>query len=234
VRGTERKLSLDEASQLLAAEPQRFSPGALLRPLAQDFILPTAAYVGGPAEIAYHAQIGGCYRDFGIPRPVVVPRPGVTLLDAARARVLDAEHIDLPDMQGDVDGVVGRWIRQAHPEIESGFVRLRQVLTEEMGGLAHALSAQDPTLEGAAHSTTGRMLHPLEALEEKSMRALKKRDQARADRLRRAHDVLFPGGSFQERAAGFVGFLPRYGETLVAALRQSIDPWAVGHQVVML
>src|SRR5205807_933960 len=151
--------------------PERASPGALLRPLAQDFILPTAAYVGGPAEIAYHAQIGGCYGHFGIPRPVVVPRPGVTLVDAARARVLEAEHLDLQNMQGDADGVVARWIRQTHPEVEGGFDRMRRVLAQEMGELARALASQDPTLEGAAHAATGRMLHPLETLEEKSMRA---------------------------------------------------------------
>lgn len=234
IRGTDRHLSLEEATRRLASAPESWSPGALLRPLAQDIILPTAAYIGGPAEVAYHAQIGGCYEDFGIPRPVLVPRPGVTLLDSARVRVLEAERLDLPDLQGDADGVIARWIRQAHPEVEASFERMRRVLAQEMGELARALAAQDATLGGAAHAATGRMLHPLETLEEKSMRALKKRDQGRAERLRRAHDVLFPGGSFQERGSGFLGFLPRYGHALIATLRQSVDPWAKGHQVVTL
>ena len=73
----------------------------LLRPLAQDHLLPTAAYVGGPAEIAYHAQIGPSYAHFGIPRPPLLPRPGVTLVEPAQARVLEAEGLALTDLQGD-------------------------------------------------------------------------------------------------------------------------------------
>jgi hypothetical protein len=62
-------------------EPRLWSANALLRPIAQDAMLPTAAYVGGPAEVAYHAQIGPSYRHFGLPRPVLVPRPSVTLVE---------------------------------------------------------------------------------------------------------------------------------------------------------
>jgi bacillithiol synthase len=234
VRGESQRFSIDEAVRRLETEPALWSAGVLLRPLAQDAAFPTAAYVGGPAEIAYHAQIGGAYEHFGIPRPVVMPRPGVTLLDAHSARVLEGEGLDLPDFQGDAEGLIGRWVHQAYPDLESDFARVRSALSREMGELARALAAHDPTLDGAAHAATGRMLHPLESLQEKSMRALKKRDHARTDRLRRTHDMLFPGGSFQERGLSVIGMLARYGQSLVSSLRESIDPFARGHQVVRL
>ena len=234
VRGTAGTMAMDEAVRLAETEPARFSAGVLLRPLAQDHLLPTAAYVGGPAEFAYHAQIGRSYDHFGLSRPVLVPRPGITLLDAPRARALEAEGLELTDLQGDAEGLIARWVRQAYPDVETGFDRVRASVTQEMGSLADTLGGHDPTLRGAGGTATGRMLHQLEDLQEKSMRALKKRDQVRADRLRRTHDVLFPGGSFQERGLGFVGFLARHGEGLIATLRESVDPFARGHQVVTL
>jgi hypothetical protein len=77
------------------------------------------------------------------------------------------------------------------------------------------LGAHDPTLRSATAATRGRALHPVEGLHEKALRALKKRDQGRADRLRRTRDVLLPGGSLQERGIGFISFVgaarPRRG-----------------------
>jgi bacillithiol biosynthesis cysteine-adding enzyme BshC len=234
VRGTTQTMTVEQAVRMAEETPAAFSAGVLLRPLAQDHLLPTAVYVGGPAEIAYHAQIGAAYAHFGLPRPVLVPRPGVTVVDSPRARALEAEGLDLPDLQGDAEGLIARWVRQAYPDVEDGFARVNTGVTREMNALEATLGEHDPTLRGATSTALGRMLHQLEGLQEKSMRALKKRDQVRADRLRRTHDVLFPGGSFQERGLGFVSLLGRHGDALIGTLREAVDPFARGHQVVTL
>jgi hypothetical protein len=103
-----------------------------------------------------------------------------------------------------------------------------------MTAVARALGALDPTLRGAAESALGRALHPIETLHEKSTRALKKRDQSRAERLRRTRDALLPGGSLQERGLGMVSLLARHGEAVVDEIRDRMDPWAKGHQVLYL
>jgi bacillithiol biosynthesis cysteine-adding enzyme BshC len=234
VRGTGRRLALEEALRLLQTQPAQWSPGVLLRPLAQDHMLPTAAYVGGPAEVAYHAQITPSYAHFGIPRPVVMPRPSLTLVEPAQARALEAEGLTLPDLQEDPQTILGRWVRESHPEIEAAFNRLREALEREMGGVESTLGALDPTLRGAADATRGRILHQIEGLQEKATRALKKRDQARAERLRRTRDALLPGGSFQERGLGLVSLLARHGDGIVGLVAERMDPWARGHQVVYL
>jgi bacillithiol biosynthesis cysteine-adding enzyme BshC len=234
VRSLSRRISLDEAVAALEADPAAWSPGALLRPLVQDHLLPTAAYVGGPAEIAYHAQIGPSYAHFGIPRPVAFPRPGVTLVDSPAARALENEGLTLTDLQGDPEALLARWARESNPGIEPGFVRAREAITREMEAIAEALGALDPTLRAAAESAKGRALHQVEGLEEKAMRALKKRDQVRAERLRRTRDALFPGGTLQERVLGLIGLVARQGEAVLPELRERIDPWAKGHQVIAL
>jgi bacillithiol biosynthesis cysteine-adding enzyme BshC len=230
VRGLGRRIELAEAQRMLGREPAAWSPGALLRPLAQDLILPTAAYVGGPAEIAYHAQIGPSYAHFGIPRPVLLPRPSLTLVEPGPARALSAEELQPQDLQEDPEAILARWAREAHPELEAAFERVRQAVVGSMQELEQTVGALDPTLRAAGEAARGRLLHQVEGLREKATRALKKRDQARADRLRRTRDALFPGGSLQERGLGLVGLFARNGPGVADQVRQAMDPWAKGHQ----
>jgi hypothetical protein len=104
----------------------------------------------------------------------------------------------------------------------------------ELLAVEERLGALDPTLRAAADAARGRALHQVETLHEKATRALKKRDQSRADRLRRTRDALFPGGALQERGLGLVGALARHGPALLQEVREAMDPWARGHQVLSL
>jgi len=232
VRGTRERWTVEEALRRLRADPAPWSPGALLRPLAQDALLPTAAYVGGPAEIAYHAQIAPSYAHFGIPRPALLPRPSLTVVEPPQARALDAERLTLGDLVGDPEALVSRWAREAYPEVEVAFARAREAIERELGAVEGALGAHDPTLRAATASARGRALHQVEGLHEKALRALKKRDQGRAERLRRTRDALLPGGALQERGLGLVGALGRHGLSFASGLESLLDPFARGHQVV--
>ena len=234
VRGTRERWPVEEALRRLEEDPGPWSPGALLRPLAQDALLPTAAYVGGPAEIAYHAQIAPSYTYFGIPRPALLPRPSLTLVEPPQARALDAERLGLGDLVSDPEALVSRWAREAYPDVEAAFARARDAIEREMTSVETALGAHDPTLRAATASARGRALHQVEGLHEKALRALKKRDQGRAERLRRTRDGLLPGGSLQERGLGLVGALGRHGTPLLSDLEALLDPFARGHQVVRL
>jgi bacillithiol synthase len=234
VRGTRERWPVEEALRRLEEDPGPWSPGALLRPLAQDALLPTAAYVGGPAEIAYHAQIAPSYTYFGIPRPALLPRPSLTLVEPPQARALDAERLGLGDLVSDPEALVSRWAREAYPDVEAAFARTRDAIEREMTSVETALGAHDPTLRAATASARGRALHQVEGLHEKALRALKKRDQGRAERLRRTRDGLLPGGSLQERGLGLVGALGRHGTPLLSELEALLDPFARGHQVVRL
>jgi bacillithiol biosynthesis cysteine-adding enzyme BshC len=234
VRGTRQRWTVEEALRRLEADPAPWSPGALLRPLAQDALLPTAAYVGGPAEIAYHAQIASSYAHFGIPRPALLPRPSLTLIEPAQSRTLDAERLSLEDLVGDPEAVVSRWAREAYPDVEAAFSRTREAIEREMGEVEEMLADHDPTLRAAAASARGRALHQVEGLHEKALRALKKRDQGRAERLRRTRDALLLGGALQERGLGLVSALGRHGAPLLSDVQARLDPFAHGHQVVRL
>jgi hypothetical protein len=169
-----------------------------------------------------------------VPRPALLPRPSLTLVEPAQARALEAEDLGLLDLEADPEGLVSNWARAAYPDVEAAFQGARAALQTTMGTVEEALGALDPTLRGAAESARGRALHQVETLYEKSMRALKKRDQSRAERLRRTRDALFPGGALQERGLHFVGPLCRHGDDLMGRIDEAMDPWAPGHQVLAL
>jgi len=82
------RLSWAEITALAERSPGRFTPDVLLRPLLQDACLPTVAYIGGPSELQYHAQLGALYAELGIPRPLPLCRPSFTLVDTGDREIL--------------------------------------------------------------------------------------------------------------------------------------------------
>jgi bacillithiol biosynthesis cysteine-adding enzyme BshC len=232
VRGGNQVMTPAELLSRIETSPEDASPGVMLRPLVQDYLLPTIAYVGGPAEIAYHAQIGPSYGHFGIPRPVIFPRPSFSLVDAASARAMDAESLSFEDLQTDTETLLARAAREANPEVEKAFADARSAIEGGFKGVEEALARLDPTLRGASQSALGRALHQVEGLHEKGLRSMKRQDATRADRMRRTRDFIFPGGSLQERGVSWISLLARYGPPVVDEIRQRMDPWAKGHQVL--
>src|ERR1019366_1330949 len=73
----------------LADRAAEVSPNALLRPVMQDYLLPTVAYIGGPGELAYLAQSEVLYDALLGRMPVAMSRSAFTLLDARSAKLLD-------------------------------------------------------------------------------------------------------------------------------------------------
>ena len=101
LRGTRHFLTPEELAQIARETPELLSPNVILRPLAQDTLLPTVAYVAGPSEIAYHAQITPLYAHFGIPQPVLFPRASATIVEERVRRVLEKYSLEIQELYGD-------------------------------------------------------------------------------------------------------------------------------------
>ncbi len=232
VRGGNLVMSKEQLLARIAASPEDASPGVMLRPLVQDYLLPTIAYIGGPAEVAYHAQIGPSYAHFGVPRPVIFPRPSFSLVDAATSRAMEAEGLSFEALQTDTETLLARAAREANPEVERSFAESRAQVEAAFGAVETTLAKLDPTLRGAAQSALGRALHQMEGLQEKALRTMKRQDATRAERMRRTRDFIFPGGALQERGVSWISLLAKYGPPIIDDIRKNMDPWAKGHQVL--
>jgi len=226
--GDGRPVSTEDLVELIRREPERFSPNVLLRPLYQDTILPTLAYVAGPNELAYFAQLAGVYQHFDLPMPLVVPRASFTVVEKSQARFLQRYRVKLAELRANDESVLNRILRgQAPPELDNlqnDFERARACLQEITQALSRDLAAVDPTLVAAAGSIQGKVLHLIQELENKSLRALKRKDETLRRQFLSTRTALFPNFQLQERELSAVHFLARYGGFFVEMVRQAIDP----------
>jgi bacillithiol biosynthesis cysteine-adding enzyme BshC len=222
-------------SQEATEHPAGFSPSVLLRPIVQDTLFPTLCYVAGPNELGYLAQLRGVYEHFGVPMPLVYPRVTATLVDSGALRFLHRYHLPLGALQPQDEAALNELLASQIPSaVEESFGSASDALEAQMTRVTRALGALDPTLEGAARSTLGRMQHDLETLHGKVIQAAKRRDDTLRRQYTRTRALAFPGGHAQERTIGFVSFLSQYGPALVDRLHQEL-PLDIGrHWIVSI
>ena len=226
-------LSQERLLDLAHASPERLSPNVLLRPVVQDTLFPTACYVSGPSELAYLGQLRGVYEHFGVPMPLVYPRLMATILDSAATRFLSRYDVRFETLQAQDEAWLNRLLEaQLPPQVEGALLAAGRAIGEHMLAVVGAVPAIDPTLEGAARSTLGKMEHELRALHTKVIHAAKKRDETLRRQFNRARAQAFPGGHLQEREIGFVYFLNRHGAALVDALARDL-PLEPGHHWIL-
>jgi bacillithiol biosynthesis cysteine-adding enzyme BshC len=218
-----------------AAEPAAFSPNVLLRPIVQDTLFPTVCYVAGPNELSYLGQLRGVYEHFGVPMPIIYPRATATLLDSAALRFLSRYDVPIESLQAQDDSALNTLLASQIPEsVTASLDAAGQAVDHTMAQVIEAMPALDPTLEGTARSTLGRMQHDLQTLRSKTIQAAKKRDETLRRQFTRTRALVFPGGEPQERAVGFVSFLNQYGPALVQRLDEQIPLDLGKHWMVVI
>src|SRR5580658_2310203 len=170
----ERKYSAAE----LIGRAEQLSPNALLRPVVQDYGLPTVAYVGGPAELAYMAQSQVLYRELLGRMPVMVSRSGFTLLDAHTAKLMDRYGLNLPTILHGEDGVRDAIAQKlVPPALTQDFKAVHRTVSDSVDRLRDDLAAFDATLAAAANKSLAKILYQLSKIERKTARETLKRDE---------------------------------------------------------
>jgi bacillithiol synthase len=225
----------DRLVEAATQQPDTFSPNVLLRPVVQDSLFPTVAYVAGPSELAYLGQLRTVYEHFGVPMPLMYPRATATLVDSAALRFLTKYRVPLEALQPQDEAALNELLKAQMPsEIEESFAQATAAMNTAMSQVIAALPQVDPTLEGAGRSTLSRMQHDLETLHGKLVQAAKRRNETLRRQFLRARALTFPNGHPQERVIGFVSFLNQYGPALIERLDEEI-PLDIGrHWIVAI
>jgi bacillithiol synthase len=235
LRGTRHFLTPEELAGIARETPELLSPNVILRPLAQDTILPTVAYVAGPSEIAYHAQITPLYAHFGIPQPVLYPRVSATVVEERVRRVLEKYSLEVQELYGDPARLTNRILEQISEfKLDDLFDRTTKGIQSQVNELRFGLKELDPTLLGALENVAGKIEGNLGQLKEKSIAAQKKRNETAVRQIERAVESLLPAGTLQERQVNVVYFLNKYGPGFIKWLAGEIDITGFQHQIVSL
>jgi bacillithiol synthase len=201
--------------ELLAAiekRPEDFTPNALLRPVMQDALLPTAAYIGGPAEVAYMAQAQVAYLRILGRMPAILPRASFTVVEPAVANLLAKYGLDIRDF---FDG--RQYLRAKMeakflpPGLAAQFEKDGAALRALLKGYEAQLEKLDPTLLGVVESVEEKMLYQFEKLKAKVSRAENQRTGILDRHERMLLDAIYPHRALQERSLCVLPFLAEYG-----------------------
>jgi bacillithiol biosynthesis cysteine-adding enzyme BshC len=217
----------------LEREPLRFTTSALLRPLLQDTWLPTAAYVGGPGEIAYFAQLAPLYQHTGLPMPLVVPRARFRVLDDRTRSLLDKLGLSPDDVSTPRDELLARLAARSAGEgfepPEAVEARLMGALSPELARLGERMATLDPSFAHAIERTEESVRGALSRLVAKYGRAVAQRDQVTVERLDRLRTYLVPKDAPQERIYGLPYYACRFGTRGFARLvLEACEPFSGG------
>jgi bacillithiol biosynthesis cysteine-adding enzyme BshC len=206
----------------LAADPMRFSTSALLRPIVQDALLPTAAYIGGPAEVAYFAQLPPLYRAYDRAMPLVVPRSRFRIVDERARRLLGRLGLATADAERPEAELLAR-LRRPGPSGADVCDRLLAPFARAHGELAATVSS--PELSRALARTLISVERAIGKLAGKVERAALYQDASLVDAVRRLRALLAPDGAPQERVLALAGFAARGGDrAITAGVLAAIDP----------
>ena len=230
------RLETSEALSRDAAErPAGYSPNVLLRPIVQDTLLPTICYVAGPSELAYLGQLRGVYDHFGVPMPLMYPRATATLLDSGATRFLRKYSLAFEDLQAPDESALNRLLETQLPAtVEQSLRAADEQIHGALAKVIDALPSIDPTLQGAARTTLGKMEHELRSLHTKVIHAAKRRHETLRRQFTRAQAQAFPHGHPQERTLGVVYFLNKYGPGIVTLLIEDLPLELGRHWLITL
>jgi bacillithiol biosynthesis cysteine-adding enzyme BshC len=233
LRGTDRTFSRSELLDRLDDEPERFSPNVVLRPLMQDHLLPTAAYVAGPGEVSYFAQYGDVYDWAGLDMPLIHPRATVSLVEGKVQKVLDKYSLSVADFSDNLETLFQNVVVDTmEVDVDAVFSEALPQLHQTINALKPEVEAVDRTLGSSAEAARAAIVDEMEALKQKVVRAEKRQqDEVRAQ-LEKAHVNLRPHENLQERTLTVLYYLNKYSPALLGDLRHALRPDTSAHQVV--
>jgi bacillithiol synthase len=234
-RAGSRVYSSGDLIAILEAAPERLSPNALLRPVFQDTLLPTAAYVGGPAEIAYFAQSAILYEAILGRITPVLPRLSATLLEPAIAAVMNKDEVQLPDAMTTAEALAQRLGARAMPiEAKRRLAAVGNAVETELAALTEYLGGMDETLARAAEVSGSKMLYQMNRLRRMAATFELQKEASLRKHAEAVTLNVFPGGHPQERVVAGVWFMAKYGDGLVERLVGVAGNQCPGHVVVRL
>lgn len=221
---------------ILESSPERFSPNALLRPVFQDAILPTATYIGGPAEIAYFAQSQVLYQAILGRTTPVLPRLSATLIEPAQAKAFAQYEISLPDIMGSQPDELAQRLGARSMPIE-GKRKLGSAgnaLDEELKSITEWMARLDPELGKSAEVAASKMRYQMDRLRRLAATHQLQKEAGIRKHVDGLYLNLFPDLHPQERVIGAPAFLARYGDQLVSELVELAALDCPGHRAVFL
>ncbi len=231
---TER-ISAEELEKRIEAAPENFSANVLLRPVLQDYWLPTLAYIGGPAEIAYFAQAAVLYQELLGRITPILPRMSATLIEPRIERLLLKYGVELPELfHGECQLRDCLAARSLPAELKDDFELARRAVQVNLQRISASLQKLDPTLVEAAERAASKARYQVDRLEKRAAQAELRRSEILARHAAQIENALYPNKSLQEREIAALYFYANHGPQLINRLVDLAQTRCPEHKVLRL
>lgn len=221
--GGRKRIPIKGASKQISSDD--LGPNVLLRPIVERNILPTATYIGGPAEIAYFAQIGPIAQVLGASSPAIVPRWSTTIMEPQIEGILETLHLSPQDLR-EPHEAEARLARARLPKkVLDELDATRAAIEERLTTLSQAVTRERAPIGSAvAEGLRANLLRRLDRFERRLIAAAKRENSEVMHEVATARGSLYPLGKPQERTLNFIPFLARYGPALrEAMMREALE-----------
>ena len=231
----DEKVAQAELLRRIASQPQQFSANVLLRPVVQDYLLPTLVYVGGAAEIAYFAQAAEVYKTLLGRVTPILPRFSATIVEAKPQALLERYGLAVPDTFHAPESLQEILAKHTLPaDLQSAFDGADSSLKKSLAAIQQSLERLDKTLVEAAANAGSKMQHQLEQLRSRAARAELRQSEILGRHAELLSNTLYPNKVLQEREIGGIYFVARHGLPLLKDLYDTIHTECLDHQIISL
>jgi len=230
-----KRFSYDELVQSIENQPESFSPNVLLRPICQDYILPTAFYVGGPSEIAYFAQVMPLYDFYKIEAPIIYPRSSATLVEKNITTLLEKFDLKIEDVFRYSDNLKQKVINSvSQNSLDDLFSQAENQIEITFDSLKENLFEFDKTMSDASSKYKQKVSQYLVEFKSKAVEAQKRKHETTLRQIDKILNTLYPNSNLQEREINFVYFMNKYGEEIMNQIFDELMINKFEHQIINL
>lgn len=235
LKGKRQKFTLIELLDEIENSPDKFSANVLLRPITQDYLLPTGFYVAGPSEISYFAQVMPLYNKFGISESVIYPRSSVTILEKNIKGVLEKYELNIEDIFVEEKLLNNRVLNQvADIRIDDLINEDEHQIAKAMDNIKEKLFGIDPTLKDLSDKTYQKIKQGLDTLKSKAENAQERKHDVALRQIKKASISLYPNNNLQERELNWLYFANKYGMDIIKWIFDEVAINKFEHQVIEL
>jgi bacillithiol biosynthesis cysteine-adding enzyme BshC len=230
-----KKFTQEELLLTIENEPGNFSPNVLLRPICQDYILPTVFYIGGPSEVSYFAQIMPLYDFYKIEPPIIYPRSSATIIEKNISSIIEKFEINLDQLLLDPERLKKKIIDSiSNGSVDAIFNETVSNIEKEMDHLKEKLFEFDKTLSDSTSKYSERILRYVNELKGKALEAQNRKFETTLRQIDKVTNSILPNSVLQEREINFIYFVNKYSMNILIRLFDELSINKFEHQIINL
>jgi len=235
LKGKKKKFTYEELNALIQQEPWKFSPNVLLRPICQDYLLPTAFYIGGPAEVAYFAQVTPLYNMFKVNTPIVYPRSSASIVEKNISSAIQKFDLKINEIFADPERIKEKIVSKMSDDILAEvFDKSAYEIELVYDKLKEKLFEIDKALSETGNKYKQNSINGLNQLKGKALEAQKKKYEVSLRQIDKITMNLYPDQNLQEREVNFLYFANKYGIEIIDKIFEELDINVFEHQIISL